>query len=377
MNAPSSGPGFVVAGGGTGGHLFPGLAVAGRLRERVPGATVTFVGTERGIEARLAPALGWPVEFVPARGLVGKSLGARISGSVEMARGLVAAHRLLGRLAPRAVLGVGGYAAAPVVAAAWARRIPTVLHEQNAVPGWTNRVLAPFAKSVALSFEGTASRLRARHRVVTGNPVRPEFFRVPPPAPVDGRLRVLVVGGSQGARILNETVPGAFAHSLLGDHRVEVVHQTGERDRDAVVARYRDLGRPNVSAEVLPFVDDLAARYAWADLLIARAGATTVFELAAAGRPSILVPFAAAASAHQDANAEALAAAGAAVVVPEREASADRIAQELAPFAYDPPKIVRAGAAAATLARPDAADRVADLVLAAAGLLGSTEREAA
>jgi len=359
---------FVVAGGGTGGHVFPGLAVAGRIRERIPGAEITFVGTERGLEARLAPDHGYPVEFVPARGLVGKSLGGRISGGFEMTKGILAAHRLLGRIAPRAVLGVGGYASAPVVAAAWVRRIPTVLHEQNAVPGWTNRLLAPCARSVAVSFPETRSRLRSKNVVVTGNPVRPEFFLIAPPSPEAGRLRVLVVGGSQGSRILNEQVPGAFAHSLLGDHRIEVVHQSGAKEKESVESRYRSLGAGNISFEVERFFDDLAPRYAWADLVICRAGATTVFELAASGRAAILVPFAAAASAHQAANAAALAESGAAILVAEKDCTSDQIAQELAPFAYDPPKIVRAGDAARRLARPNAADDVASLVLSAAGI---------
>src|SRR5512141_1528601 len=308
---PATG-GFLIAGGGTGGHVFPALALAGEIRRRRPEAPIVFVGTRRGLETDLVPRAGWPLEFVRAKGLVGKGLKARIEGLVALPLAFADSVGILGRHAPRTVVGVGGYASGPLVATAWARRIPTVIHEQNAVPGLTNRLLARIATRVAAGTEAGAARLGG---VCVGNPVRREFFEVPSLGGREEprRMRVLVVGGSQGAAILNRLLPGALARAAAKGLRFSAVHQAG-RGRTADVAALYEKQGPAVENEVsvAEFVNDMPAAYAAADLLVARAGAMTVAEIAAAGRPSVLVPFAGATHGHQEANARALEAQGAA-----------------------------------------------------------------
>jgi UDP-N-acetylglucosamine--N-acetylmuramyl-(pentapeptide) pyrophosphoryl-undecaprenol N-acetylglucosamine transferase len=361
--------GYMIAGGGTGGHVYPALALAGELRRRRPDAAIVFVGTARGIERDLVPRAGYPLELIRARGLVGKSPKDLLEGAIALPLGFVDSWRVVSRHRPRAVVGVGGYAAGPVVATAWARRIPTVVHESNAVPGLTNRLLAGIAGHVAVG--GEEARRALPGAVVTGNPVRAEFFSVAPldPRPASRVLRLLVVGGSQGATILNRLVPPALSDVDRRGIRVEVVHQAGRRAMEAADAPggvrelYRAAGR--VPETVREFLHDLPAELAAADLVLCRSGAMTVAEVAAAGRPALFVPFRLATHGHQEANARALERAGAAVVVTEDEAEEGRLGPALAELLGDPARLAAMGRAARSLGRPDAAARVCDLVLEA------------
>lgn len=371
MTAPpsSAGPGgYLIAGGGTGGHVFPALALAGELSRRRPGASVVFVGTARGLETDLVPRAGYPLELVRARGIVGTSALSRASGAAQVPLGLLDSWRLLSRHRPRAVVGVGGYASGPVVATAWARRVPTVVHESNAVPGLTNRLLSRVATRVAVGTEAALSGLPGAE--VVGNPVREAFFSVPAldGRPAARRLRLLVVGGSQGSAFLNRVVPPAVARLLAEGRDVDLVHQCGKARRGAghdpedLARAYAALGFPAGTAR--EFLNDMAEQVAAADLVVCRAGAMTVAELAAAGRPALYVPFAAATHGHQEANAREMERAGAAAVVTEAEAEAGELAPALAALLADPARLAAMGRAAREKARPGAAARLCDVVLA-------------
>jgi UDP-N-acetylglucosamine--N-acetylmuramyl-(pentapeptide) pyrophosphoryl-undecaprenol N-acetylglucosamine transferase len=348
-------PVILIAGGGTGGHVFPALAVARELT--AAGARVEFVGTSRGFEARLVPGAGYRLHTLPVRGLVGKSPRELVRGLALLPVGFARALRLLGRIRPDAALGVGGYASFPALVAAWLRRVPFALHEQNAVPGLANRLLARLARVVAVSFQSSAGPLGGKV-VVTGNPVREGFFAAPPVAPHDP-ARLLVFGGSQGSRVLNRAMADALPH--LAGSRLRIVHQTGERDLDWVREAYAR--SPFPEARVLPFLDDMAEALAAADLALARAGATTAAELAAAGRGAVLVPFARAAGGHQETNARALAGIGAAEIILEGEIRGDLLAARLRALLASPGRLVEMGARARSLARPAAARDLARIVL--------------
>jgi UDP-N-acetylglucosamine--N-acetylmuramyl-(pentapeptide) pyrophosphoryl-undecaprenol N-acetylglucosamine transferase len=367
----TSGITLVIAGGGTGGHLFPGIAVARELLRRMPGARVSFVGTGRGLESRVVPKEGFELDLIRSAGLKGKSIAARARGAMLVPVGFLDAWRILGRRRPDVVMGVGGYSSGPVVLAAAIRRVPTLVLEQNAVPGLTNRLLAPWVRAAAVTYEQTLPFFRGRG-FVTGNPVRPEFFST---SDVDRRSstlpRVLIVGGSQGAHAINVAMVAA-APRLVGRHAdVELVHQTGERDLAEVREGYRTSG---VRARAEPFLDAMAGEMAAADLVICRAGATTLAELAAAGRPAVLVPFPAATDDHQRRNAEVLDRAGAAVLLQERDLTADRLADVTADLVGDRGRRERMAEAMRAFARPDAAARIVDRLL---DLGGRPERQAA
>ena len=354
--------GFLIAGGGTGGHVFPALALAGEIRRRRPGAPIVFVGTARGLETALVPKAGFTLELVRAKGLVGKGWRARLDGLLALPLALLDSLRLLARHSPRAVVGVGGYASGPLVATAWVRRVPTLIHEQNAVPGLTNRLLAHVARRIAVGTARGAAALPGA--VVTGNPVRESFFGIPSlvSRSKDRKLRILVVGGSQGAQFLNGIVPFALARVAEAGIAFDVMHQSGKGHAGAVVTSYAKLGLLQDRAFVHEFLDDMAAAYAAADLVVARAGAMTVAEIAAAGRGALLVPFAAATHSHQEANARELESEGAAVVVTEAEATDERLAEALADLLRDPSRLLAMGEAARRSASPGAAARLCDLL---------------
>ncbi|MGA7993210.1 MAG: undecaprenyldiphospho-muramoylpentapeptide beta-N-acetylglucosaminyltransferase [Thermoanaerobaculia bacterium] len=363
MRSPSTG-GFLIAGGGTGGHVFPALALAGEIRRRRPEAPIVFVGTRRGLETELVPRAGWPLEFVRAKGLVGKGARARLEGLLALPLAFMDSVRLLGRHAPRTVVGVGGYASGPLVATAWARRIPTVIHEQNAVPGLTNRLLARIATKITAGTEAAASRLGG---VAVGNPVREEFFAIPALGLRDGRraMRLLVVGGSQGAAVLNRLLPGALAQAAAAGASFTAVHQAGKARAPEVEALYQKHGLPAERVAVREFVNDMPEAFAAADLIVARAGAMTVAEVSAAGRPALLVPFAGATHGHQEANARALEALGAAAVLLERDASEESVGDAIAALLGDPARLAAMGEAARRSAKPGAAARLCEAVFEA------------
>lgn len=365
-----------IAGGGTGGHVFPALATAAAVRARAPEAALLFVGTASGLEARLVPSAGYPFETIRVRGLKGKGLAERLTASLLLPWAFEESRRILARFAPDVVLGVGGYVAGPVLLAAALGGTPTVLHEQNAVPGMTNRLLCRVATAVAVSLEAAAAHLPARRLTVTGNPVRADLFGHPREASRElfglarERRTLLVFGGSQGARGLNEAMRGGAAALAALRAELQVLHATGERDREAVAAAYAAAG---IRAVVLPFIDAMGAAYAAADLVICRAGATTVAELAALGKPAILVPFPHAAGDHQRHNAEALAAGGGAVMILERDLTPALLAGRVRELIEDPVRLAIMARSAAAAGRPNAAERLADLLFEVAGTAGRRE----
>jgi UDP-N-acetylglucosamine--N-acetylmuramyl-(pentapeptide) pyrophosphoryl-undecaprenol N-acetylglucosamine transferase len=354
---PGSMQTFVLAGGGTGGHVFPAVAIAREIRRRRPDARVLFVGTDRGLEAVMAPKEGFPIEFISASGFVGRGWGAKARSLADLVAGIAQSRRILARERAAAVLGVGGYASLPVLAAARLCGVPSMIQEQNSIPGVANRLASRIAKVTAAGFDSACRRLPGRC-VWTGNPVREELFRVP--ALENPGRRVLLFGGSQGARVLNQALVDAAP--ALAAEKIDVLAQTGERECDAV--RRKVEGFPAI--RVVPFLTEMGDALARADLVVARAGALTVAELCAAGRGALLVPFAAATHGHQDENARVLERAGAAVVVPEREATGNRLVGIITGLLADPARLLRMGEAARSLAKPDAAGRIVDLFFSVA-----------
>ena len=359
----SSRPILVMA-GGTGGHVYPALAVAGALLAE--SQSVVWLGTHRGIEARVVPAAGIAMEWVTVQGLRRKGPGAMLLAPFSLLRALFQSLSVMVRHRPAAVLGMGGFVSGPGGVAAWLTRRPLVIHEQNAVAGLTNRLLARLARVVLQAFPGSFSRQKGA--VTVGNPVRPEIAAIAEPAERlagrNGAPRLLVLGGSQGALSLNRTVPEALAQMPAGS-RPLVRHQTGSRTASEAAAAYRDAG---INAELSEFIDDMADAYAWADLVICRAGALTVAELAAAGLPAIFIPYPAAVDDHQSANARPMVDAGAAAMIQESELDARMLAELLTSWLDDRDALqVRAGKAR-ELARPDALDRIAGYCLELAGV---------
>lgn len=351
----------LIAGGGTGGHLYPGLAMAEAFRRRCAEATIVFVGTTRGLEREVVPRAGFPLEFIRSAGLKGKPLGARAKALALLPLGLIDAWRILRRHRPHVVIGVGGYSSGPVVAVAAARGLPTMVLEQNVVPGLTNRLLARVVRAAAVSFEATLPYFRGRG-FISGNPVRSEFFRAPDLETREtGVTTVLVFGGSQGAHALNRAMVEAAPRWRQAAATLAIVHQTGPRDVAWVREQYR---RHGVVARVEPYIDAMAEAMAAADLVVCRAGATTIAELAAAGRPAILVPLPAATDDHQQRNAELLVRAGAAEIIPHAELTGERLADRVLALAAEPERRQRMGRAARRLARLDAADRIVDRAIA-------------
>jgi UDP-N-acetylglucosamine--N-acetylmuramyl-(pentapeptide) pyrophosphoryl-undecaprenol N-acetylglucosamine transferase len=365
MSATSATRPVLIMAGGTGGHVFPALAVAEELVAR--GVAVSWLGTRRGLEARVVPAAGYPLETMRVAGLRGKGVTRLLLAPFMLLVALLQALVILLRLRPQAVLGMGGFASGPGGVVAWLLRRPLLIHEQNSVAGMTNRWLAPLAHTVMEAFPGS---MPAKYRPVhTGNPVRVEITRLPEPAErlaqhQRGALRVLVIGGSLGAHALNTTVPAALARLSPGNS-CSVRHQTGAADVDAVRQAYAEAG---IEAQVSAFIDDMAAAYAWADLVVCRAGALTVAELAVVGVAAILVPFPHATDDHQTGNARFLADAGAAILVPQETLEPERLGQLLDDFAARREVLLEMAGRARSLALPQAARRVAELCLQAAGL---------
>jgi UDP-N-acetylglucosamine--N-acetylmuramyl-(pentapeptide) pyrophosphoryl-undecaprenol N-acetylglucosamine transferase len=351
---------ILIAAGGTGGHLFPGIAVADELRRRDPATRVVFVGTSRGLETRLLPRAGYELRLLPVLPLNRVGFVRLVKGVAALPWALLRAVGLVRRLRPAAILGVGGYAGGPVVLVAALLGVRSVILEPNARPGFTNRVLRPLVSRAACAYE-EARRDFGKKGVLTGNPVRGGFAQLQPKLHAPP-FTLLVFGGSQGSRVLNDAVVAALPQ-LPSAERLRLVHQTGEAMRESVAAAYERAGR---AAEVLAFLDDMERRLGDADLVVCRSGATTCAELLAAGRAAILVPFARAADDHQRTNARALAAAGAAHMLEESELTGASLAQAVAALLSQPSRLSAMEEAARRLARPDAAARVADLLLGAA-----------
>ena len=357
----------VVAGGGTGGHLYPGIAVAREIVRQRPGAVVTFAGTARGIESRVVPRERFELDVIRSGGLKGKTVGQRLSGLALLPLSALDAWHLLSRRRPHLVIGVGGYSSGPVVALAALRRVPTLLLEQNAVPGLTNRLLAPLVRQAAVTYDTTLPFFRWKG-FVAGNPVRAEF--VGPQGNLDGSsaparaLRVLIFGGSQGAHAINVACVEAAPKLAASPTPLAVVHQTGDRDLAMVRQGYE---RAGLAARVEPFLFEMDREMKAAELVVCRAGATTLAEITAAAKPSILVPLPTATDDHQRKNAEVLARAGAAEVIDQTELSGNRLAVRIFALAADAEGRQRMSDAARLLARPDAARVIAARAIALAG----------
>ncbi|MEP7362646.1 MAG: undecaprenyldiphospho-muramoylpentapeptide beta-N-acetylglucosaminyltransferase [Acidobacteriota bacterium] len=351
---------FLMAGGGTGGHVMPAIAVARELHAR--GHAVTFLGTRTGLEARLVPEAGFLVEWVNIGGLNSVGLLRKLRTLWQLPLAIGRAWRIMRRLRIAAVFSMGGYVAGPAVAAAILGRVPLAVMEPNATPGFTNRVAARWVKRALLSFEETARWFPAGRAEITGRPVRPEFFAVPAKEPGE-RFTVLITGASQGSRTLNRAARESwplFAHSGAPIH---LVMQTGPNEAESMAREWAAFDKPGtLTGEVTAFICDMPDAFAQADLIVCRSGGT-VAELAAAGRPGVLVPYPFAADDHQARNAEAVQRAGAGVMVRDSEMTGERLHREVTNFMRDPQLARRMGEAARELAKPDATRRAADVLV--------------
>ncbi len=354
---------LLIAGGGTGGHLFPGLALGEEVKTRHPRNDVLFVGSARGIEAREVPKAGYPLEIIDVGPLKRMGLKGFIRGLFRIPIALWQSRKILKRFDPDVVVGVGGYSSGPVVLMAWLLRIPTAVQEQNALPGFTNKLLGRIVKAVFIAFEEARAKFPVGKTHLLGNPIRRAFLdnylhtKVP-----EERLSIFVTGGSQGAHVLNLRV--AEAMEILAPHighKLRLLHQTGVKDQPAIAARYEKLRPWGLEAEAVAFIDDMPRAYAGADLLVCRAGATTIAELTVCKKPAILVPFPFAADDHQTVNARALVDAGAAILFQEKDLTSDRLAGELRSLEHDRSRLSKMSRASGVLGRPEAAREIADV----------------
>jgi UDP-N-acetylglucosamine--N-acetylmuramyl-(pentapeptide) pyrophosphoryl-undecaprenol N-acetylglucosamine transferase len=352
---------YVIVAGKTGGHIYPGIALAREIRARRPDAPILFVGTPGGLEERLVPDAGFPLETVTASGFAGKSLSGKLLSLLRLPAGFLEARRLLIRHRARAVAGMGGYVSVPALAAARALGIPTLVHDSNALPGMATRLLNRFATRTAVGLDRSNAGL-ARPGVVTGTPVREEFFAIPPLLALARTRRLLLFGGSQGSAVLNRAM--AEAAPLLAGQELEVIHQTGESHLAGVRESYGKAGLP-ACWRLEPFLPCLDRELAWADLVVSRAGALTLAELAAAGRPALLVPFGSATHGHQLENAGVLVRAGAARMIEESGLTGDALAAAVLDLFSDRERLARMGERGRSLAVPGAARRLADLLFEA------------
>jgi len=354
---------ILVMAGGTGGHVYPALAVARALQAE--SREVVWLGTHRGLESRVIPDAGIDMEWISIKGLRRKGVLALIIAPLQMAWAMLQSLSVIVRRRPAAVLGMGGFVSGPGGVAAWLTRRPLVIHEQNAAAGMTNRLLARLARVVLQAFPGSFnSKFNAE---TVGNPVREDIAAIPPPADRyadrQGPLRLLVLGGSQGALALNQTVPAALA--LLENTELPVIrHQCGERTLHAAKEAYAKNG---IEVELLPFIEDMAEVYSWADLVVCRAGALTVAELCAAGLPALFVPYPAAVDDHQTANARPMEAVGAAEIIPESELTPELLAGQLREWLQSRTKLLQRAESARSLATPNSLRRIAELCLLQAG----------
>ncbi len=337
----------ILAGGGTGGHVIPAIAIAQELQKRY-GAEVLFIGTARGLENRLVPAAGFALQLVKVGALNRVSLATRMKTAFDLPRAIFAAGRMLSEFSPDVVIGVGGYASGPAMLSAILKHVPTLAFEPNLVPGFANRVVARFVSAAAVHFEQTAERFR--NAVVTGVPVRPAFFRIPKKPYNQASPTLLVFGGSQGARAVNQAVVRAMPELTQRLPGLRVIHQTGEREYNEVQSAYAQIAIP---AEVHKFIDDMPGLFARADLVLCRSGASTVAEICAAGKPAIFVPFPLAADDHQRRNAEALEQAKAGVVLEETKLDEVWLVDTVCTLLEDAPRLARMSNAARAMAHPD------------------------
>ena len=345
---------LLLAGGGTGGHLFPAIALAEQFKLEEPQGEVLFVGTEQGLEARMLPELGWPLEMIVMSGWAGRGFLDKFKVAGQLVKSLGQARKILQRFGPDVVIGVGGYASVPTLLAAKTLAIPYLVHEQNAWPGLANRLLGRWAKRVCLSFDDADRAFHRSATVLTGNPVRAAMEACPNLD--DQKTCLLVFGGSQGAQAINRAIVAALPLFAEWRGKLEVIHQSGEHGYEETLQGYRDNDWQD--AEVTPFIKDMASAYARATLIVCRAGATTLAELTACGRPAILVPYPHAAAGHQSTNARAMAAKGAAMTLEEADLTPERLASLINGLLHDRTSIRTMAAAARGLARRGASARL-------------------
>jgi UDP-N-acetylglucosamine--N-acetylmuramyl-(pentapeptide) pyrophosphoryl-undecaprenol N-acetylglucosamine transferase len=357
----------ILAGGGTGGHVIPALAIAQELRN-VHSAEVIFIGTQRGIETRLVPKAGFDLRLIQVGALNRVSAATRIKTMLDLPKAIAASRRIIRAFKPDVMIGVGGYASGPAMLAAKLCRVPTVIFEPNIYPGFANRMVAPFASAAAVHFKETCKYFRQCS--VTGVPVRQAFFDLPVRQP-DGRKNLLVFGGSQGARAINSAVVEALRPLYEAVPGLRITHQTGEKEYESVARAYLE---GNFAAEVSPFIDDMPRAFAEADLIICRSGASTVGEVTAAAKPAIFVPLPTAADDHQTKNAQALVNAGAARMLPQSQLNAEHLTSQVSELFGNVEQLARMAEAARLLAHPNAAAEIAAMAVRVAGKSGKAAR---
>jgi UDP-N-acetylglucosamine--N-acetylmuramyl-(pentapeptide) pyrophosphoryl-undecaprenol N-acetylglucosamine transferase len=350
----------MIAGGGTGGHVYPGIALAREFQRQASGTEILFVGTEKGLEARLLPREGFRLDTIRVRGLVGKGWMGGLLALLRLPLAFWDAARLLLSFGPDLVIGSGGYASGPVILTAWVMRKRIVILETNLAPGLTNRFLAPLADLVALAWEGSKTYLDGRKIRLFGCPIRRELITAASPLSPSSRKTIVLLGGSQGAHALNGAMLVAVDHFGFFKDEIEIIHQTGREDFEGVREAYAKRG---VRARVEPFIQDMKEVYQQATLLISRAGATTLAEITACGKPAILIPFPYAAGGHQEQNARALETAGAALVIRQDDLSGPFLAQLILDLLMDPIRLERMSKASRQLGRPDAAEKIVETCL--------------
>jgi UDP-N-acetylglucosamine--N-acetylmuramyl-(pentapeptide) pyrophosphoryl-undecaprenol N-acetylglucosamine transferase len=360
---------LLIAGGGTGGHVFPAMAIAREWLSRGSDREVVLVGTTRGIEMKLVPQAGLPLETLRVAGLKGKGGSTLLKNLFKLAPAMLDAARVCKKHKPIAAFGVGGYAAGPMLLTTWMRGIPNVIFEPNAEPGFTNKSLARISTRIATGYEISARTWGAK-AVVTGCPVRPEFLTIAPRVP-QKPLGVLITGGSQGALPVNRAFVDAMNFLATRKNEMSIVHQTGERDYDAVRTAY---ARHEILAEVVPFLGNMPERFAWADIIVCRAGAITAAEVAAAGRAAIFIPFGRATDSHQLRNAQEMARQGAGRVITEQELTGERLSKEIFALLDSPEQIERMSLAARKLSWPNATRDIVNLIEEAAGIAPPLEK---
>lgn len=364
---------IIIAGGGTGGHLYPGIAVAEEFlnrsresRDRIQKTDIVFVGTEHGIEARVIPREGYPIRFLKAEGLVGKSLSKKIKAILAFVISILGSYRILKSVRPDVVIGVGGYASVGMVLTAHLKGIPTIILEQNSVPGFANKFLAKFVDAVALTYQESMSFFPKEKSYLTGNPIRKQILQRDEKKaysifPLEkGKFTVFVFGGSLGARSINQSMIDALNYLLDLRQNIQFLHQTGEADYEKVKDTYRRLGFNGI---VVPFVYQMAEAYTIADIVVCRAGATTLSEITAIGKPAILVPFPHAASNHQEFNAKKLEDMGAAKMLRDRELNGETLSNAIRELYADEKARKEMQKAASAFGRVDAAERIVDIAM--------------
>jgi UDP-N-acetylglucosamine--N-acetylmuramyl-(pentapeptide) pyrophosphoryl-undecaprenol N-acetylglucosamine transferase len=349
----------LIAAGGTGGHIYPGIAVAKEIMRRSAESRIKFVGTARGLETKLVPDSGFELALINSAGLKNVGLAGKVKGLLILPRSFLEARRLIKEFKPDVVIGAGGYVTGSVLLTASLMRVPTLVMDSNALPGFTNRRLAPFVTKAALTFP-EALRFFGKKGVVTGNPVRKEFFEIPAKERDADEFSLLIFGGSQGARAINNAMVEALPELKVFKDRLQIVHQTGELDYETVKKGYAE--QDWESADVRPYIRDMVSEFARSDFVICRAGATTCAELAAAGKAALMIPLPTAADDHQRVNAETLEKAGAARMILQKDLTGARFAKEITELIEAPEKITAMEKAAKNLAKADAAEVTVDLI---------------